>query len=377
MSKKWRVVLLGVLIITTIPLVLLITNLGFKVSFLWTVNGNKNCELVSSDGKWVACDPTDHSITIISTKFPFRKIEIDLPKLDAEKGDAYFRHYWYDKWSPQGSNLYVRISSGPMPYPLSGFCILNINDDGKYQINCIRDESGSDISFDWATTGENGFIKVPIDNATYAISLYHNDGSLLKHFIISRTDSLLEGEEIGVTYFIWDGANNIYQWVGYQKKSVEGEVQPSFHRTEIYRISVQNPIDSEKIFGGEKYYSLVSIDPSGQKLLLVDNTEMHNRSLLIFDIKTRNFIDAISVDIKREVELYFGYSFCLESCEKTGIILHPFGKSSQVLIWSWSNSSYNIYPAYSIVGKLDYLDGFLCVNNNTQGKKIHWVYLCK
>ena len=368
---------MGILIIAIIPLVLLITDLGFKVSFLWTINGNKTCDMVSSNGKWVACDPTDHSITIISTRFPFRKIEIDLPELDAEKGDAYFRHYWYDKWSPQGSNLYVRISSGPMPYPLSGFCILNINDDGKYQINCIRDESGSDFSFDWATTGENGFIQVPIDNTTYAISLYNKDGSLLNHFMVSRTDSLLEGEEIGVTYFIWDGANNIYQWVGYQKKSVEGEVQPSFHRNEIYRISVQKPTETELILGDEDIYFFVSVDPNGQKLLLVDEKDMYKRNLLIFDIKTRKFIDTISVDLQGEEELYIGNSFCVESCEKNGIILHPLGKSNQVLVWSWTNSSYHIYPAYNIVGKLDYLDGFLCVNNKTQGKNIHWVYLCK
>ena len=376
MSKKWRIVLLVVLIIAIIPLVLLITDLGFKVSFLWTINGYRNCEMVSSNGKWVACDATDDSITIISTKFPFRKVSINLPELDAEKDGYYFRNSWYDKWSPQGSNLYLQISPAEHASPI-GFCILNISDDGNYKTNCIKNEDGSSGSFKWATSGEKGFTYVPIDNATYAISLYNKDGSLLNHFIISRTDSLLEGEEIDRTFFIWDGADTIYQWVGYQKKTVKGEVLPSIHRIEIHRISIKNPTTTELIFSDEGNYVFIKVDPTGHKFLFFDKKDMYNRSLLVFDIETRKFVDTISIDIKGAGQLNLMGSSCLESCSKTAIDINTERLGNRVLVWSWSNASYQVYPSTLIAGKLDYLDGFLCVYEKTRAKKIKWVFLCR
>lgn len=380
-KKTWVML---ILLSIFIGLSFMLLNYQTRVSLLINL-APSNCKTISSDGKWLACNVAstvsgDWTIDFYSTNFPFYKKRIHLPPISLENGEGLFDNFRGDpvdlsSWSSNGSDLLIKVLYSEKADSID-FCIIHLQTIASNEVNCYKDDQDRHTgSLLWSIDGKGILYSFPQPDGSYEITLLSNTAKVAQKFSLPIGNELLS-EPYNVYYF-WHNKAIFLSIESRQKFQIDNSSSDAI-KTKIIRIPMDSPQNFSTVFESTELLSMVSVDPDGRFLLLVDNSTPTQIELNVIDSLNGTLVKNLIQEVKAEQFLSTRHSYCLLNCTKTAIE-ENINNDQQVLTWSWKNLNYSIYPdSQFVIGRIYDHDGFLCkVNNPFLGKIITTVKVCQ
>ncbi len=341
-----------------------------QVSLLWNLLDKKICKSISPNEKWLGCPiridtRTKQSyLSVFSTRFPFRSVDIYLPDLLINRTEGYYIDTDTFSWSYSGNNFVVTTRKKQGVTNIDSPDL--INGESSNKVNCIPNiRQNIGISFQWAMDEDVLLLSKKGKDQSIHFSILNKEAQLINQFEFNYSNLLHENEDVTYFNYFWN-SQYIYLLLGYQEMQDQNWDTPHPQRVEVYRIQVETPEKNSLLLEETGDYDIFSVDFSKNRVLLIQNNgngDISNQ-VLLFDLAGNPFRQIININLQNHIQFYENRTYNVNKSFDTITVLGTLeGTNSESLFlkWSWKNSDYVFLPPNEhVIGTNNESQTFLC-----------------